>query len=92
VISENLRLTARQQRCLDGIERINGRAATHGYLIALMYPPPADEPTDFPNLLKVTVCQIRKIMAAANSEYRIDTIRGRGYRLSVVPQQQERRA
>ena len=84
MISDTLRLTPRLQRCLDAIERINGRIASREYLAAAMYPPPADEPTEFDTLLKVTVCHLRKRMAQAKTGQRIENVRGKGYRLAAT--------
>jgi DNA-binding response OmpR family regulator len=82
MISDDLRCTPRQQRCLDMLERANGRVVNRNAMREAMYPPPMDEPIDFENLLKVTVCQLRKIMGSGQDRPRIDTVWGKGYRLT----------
>ncbi len=81
MISDNLRCTPRLQRCLDMLERANGRLVPEAIMMEAMYPPPADRPMEFNNLLKVTICQLRKILAARGSSQCIQNARGRGYRL-----------
>jgi DNA-binding response OmpR family regulator len=81
MISDDMGLTPRLERCLDALERVNGRVATHAYMRDAMYPPPADVPTEFLNLLKVTVCKLRQRLAVTHSEHRIVTERGVGHRL-----------
>lgn len=84
LLSDTLRLTPRQRRCLDALDRANGRVVPRTVMAEAMYPPPADEPEDFGLLLKVTICQIRKIMRAAGADRRIATEWGSGYRL-ILP-------
>jgi DNA-binding winged helix-turn-helix (wHTH) protein len=81
LISDDLRCTPRQQRCLDMLERANARVVPEVIMMDAMYPPPADRPTKFNNLLRVTICQLRKILAAGGSSLCIQNLRGRGYRL-----------
>ncbi len=81
MISDNLRCTPRLARCLDMLERADGRVVRKAIMKEAMYPPPMTPPTDFTNLLKVTVCQIRKRLRAAESPHRIKVVWGLGYYL-----------
>ncbi len=67
------------------LERANGRLVPEAVMMEAMYPPPAERPTEFNNLLKVTICQLRKILATRGSPQCIQTLRGRGYRLVQLP-------
>jgi DNA-binding response OmpR family regulator len=84
MLSDNLPLSPRQRRCLDAIENgsEHSRAVSIGCLRKAMYPPPFEVPDQFDNLAKVTVFEIRRIMAAAKIEREIETVWRRGYRLT----------
>jgi DNA-binding response OmpR family regulator len=85
LISDDLRCTRRQQRCLDMLERAKGRVDPEAIMMEAMYPPPADTPMQFNNLLKVTICRLRQALAAGGSSQCIQNLRGRGYRLVRRP-------
>jgi DNA-binding winged helix-turn-helix (wHTH) protein len=83
MLSDGLRLSPRQRRCLDALENAVGRTmSSDGLREAVCRPPPADQPEDFNNLLKVTIFEIRTIMAAAKIDREIETVWRRGYRLA----------
>lgn len=85
MISDTIRLSPRQERCLDGLEQAGKMIAGHEYLAEAMYPPPADEPREFRNLLTVTVCQLRRLLRNSSAAWEIETVHGRGYRLIPKP-------
>jgi DNA-binding winged helix-turn-helix (wHTH) protein len=83
MLSDNLPMSPRQRRCLDALENAGGRImSSAGLREVICRPPPADQPRDFDNLLKVTIFEIRRIMAAAKIEREIETVWRRGYRLT----------
>jgi DNA-binding response OmpR family regulator len=81
MLSDDLRLAPHQKRVLDALERANGRALDRAFMKQAMYPPPADVPAEADGVLKVIVCQLRKIMTKAGSLRQIETVWTRGYRL-----------
>jgi DNA-binding response OmpR family regulator len=85
MISDDLRCTPREQRCLDMLERANGRVVPEAIMMDAMYLSPANRPRKFNNVLRVTICQLRKILAAGGSSHRIHNWRGRGYQLLGPP-------
>ena len=70
MISKDLRLSPRLKRTLDVLENANG-----GFVNAFQIEAMSQ------NVLKVTICQLRKALLKAGSPWWIDTIYGRGYQL-----------
>ena len=82
VNGERRHLSPLQLRVLQHLWQHRNKTVSPRAIEAAIYPPMAKRPADALNVIKVTVCKLRKCLVG--TPLRIETVYGRGYLLRVV--------
>jgi DNA-binding response OmpR family regulator len=82
VNGERRHLSPLQSRVLRHLWQHRNKIVSPRAIEAAIYPPMAKRSADALNVIKVTVCMLRKLIAG--TPLRIETVYGRGYLLRVI--------